>query len=126
MRRLIERHAGNLSAIAGELKLRGERISRQGLTLRLRRMVLDGGEMTTLEDLAASERAKAGVFGPRPRFPDGADPEGERQALVDALASTASPDEAAAKLGISRRSLYRRMEAHEILPAGVERRLSAG
>lgn len=105
MRALIKRHRGNLTAIAGALK---PPITRQGCAWHLRRF--------GLLDEATQARAGAGVKGPR-TMSDGAAIEvpGERAEIVAALEDTPDRAEACAMLGISRRTLYRKLHQYGLL-----------
>lgn len=108
LRELITAHNGNLSAMRAALladKSKGyTKLSRQTVAIWLRD--------ANLEDEAATARAVAGVPGPRLSLPAGSlDAVAEKAAITEGMESTKSLAAAAAKLGISRRSLYRRRQA---------------
>lgn len=98
LRRLIGEHKGSLREIGRALG----GISRQAVAQRLAR--------AGLQQEADVARAAAGISGPRPGLTaSSADPIGERTHLIDALAQAASYDVAAKQLGISRRTLCRKV-----------------
>ncbi len=114
MEKLLVKHHGNISAVAKEARFGGRQISRQALTRHLDRM--------GLVERAESLRAIAGVSGPRATLVNGADdPAAERARVVQALASSATAVDAAAALGISRRTLFRRVNQYNISEAQVLR-----
>lgn len=102
---LVRRHHGNLSAMARELTTQVDQpITRQGVTLRLRQL--------HLEEEADMLRGLDGVKGPRKSLVNGRpDATAEAAQIVQALATTRNADEAAAVLGIPRRTLFRRKTA---------------
>lgn len=102
---LVRRHRGNLSACAGELK-----ITRQAFTRRLAKHDLTG--------LADQERATHLVSGPRTSLGDAGLP-GERASILAALAATTNAANAADRLGIGRRTLFRRCSALAITQQDV-------
>lgn len=113
--RLVERHHGNLSSMCRDLAKGREFISRQGLTARLRKY--------GLVEAACAERARSGVTGPRVHLADGsADPEAERETILQTLALTQTYEHARAELGMSRRTLYRKLSKYEITAEVVETR----
>lgn len=92
-------HQGNLSVIAGALG-----VSRQAVTRRLK--------SAGLLELAAAQRLAGGVTGPR--SPGDALDEAagdERERMLRVLGTTDSDEEARARLGMARRSFYRRKAA---------------
>lgn len=102
--KLIRSHRGSLSAIAAGLTAAGQKVSRQAVTQWVKR--------AKLEDLAAVERARSGLPGPRPQLVAGSvDSVAERLQIRGAVKEHASVREAAAALGMSRRALYRRRVA---------------
>lgn len=110
---LIATHCGNLSAIGKALT-----ISRQAVARRL--------ERAGLTEEADRMRALTGVKGRRSTLPGGTlDRDGERQALLDALASTKTYEEASKRVGISRRMLFRKVRTYKITRHAVARRRSA-
>jgi transcriptional regulator of acetoin/glycerol metabolism len=110
LRRLIREHKGSLSAIGRALG----GISRQRVAQRLRKY--------DLQAKADAARQKAGITGPRPSLPDGAlaDPDRDRRQILAALAATkGSRIDAAKRLGISRRSIYRKIDQLGITPSAI-------
>lgn len=99
LRKLVDKHQGNLSAIAVALG-----ISRQAVTRRLK--------AAKLLERAAAARLAAGVTGPRTsgQAVQAAD-DAERERMLRALAASDSDDEARARLGMARRSFYRKKSA---------------
>jgi len=105
LRRLIRRHRGNLTAMAAEF---APQITRQGVAWHLQRL--------GLLDEAAAARAGAGVKGPRLML-DGSSAEvpGERDMIAAVLAVASSRLNASAALGLSRRTLYRKLHQHGLI-----------
>ena len=105
LRKLVKKHAGNLSAIARELSESGHEITRQGLSLAMKRYGL-------LEQ-AERARARSGIPGPRAGLRYGViDPKEERQRIRSALRQAPSLEAAAARLKMSRRQLARKRDAY--------------
>jgi len=113
---LVLRCSGNMSAIARELSAGGKRITRQAVTRRLARF--------GLLRLAGEMAIAGGVSGRRRAQP----PKGskvhqiERERILDALAAAATYDAAAGPLGLTRRTLYRRIARYGITPEQVAER----
>ncbi len=103
--RLIKRHRGNLTAIAEALD---PPITRQGAAWHMERL--------GLLDEAAKARAGAGVKGPRLLL-DGTAIEvlGEREQIEAAIAQAGGREGAAAALGMSRRTLYRKLHQYNLM-----------
>lgn len=109
---LIATHGGNLSAIGKALG-----ISRQAVARRL--------ERHHLTEEADSMRAQTGVKGRRSTLRHGTlDPEGERENLLDAMATEQTYEGAAKRVGISRRMLFRKIRTYKITKHAVSRRRS--
>ena len=113
MRRLVREHQGNRTAIARALSERGQKITRQGVSSKLRRLGL-------LEEADKLSQA-ASKPGPRDNVPP-AILEREREALLDALARSETYADAPAKLGISIATMYRRIASHGIKQRHVVKR----
>lgn len=111
LRALIERFHGNHSEMAKALGLE----NRQSLSRRL--------ERHGLVELAASARARASVKGPRPHLEDkdGAHEALARRELVAAIAANGGYRAAARVLGISPRTMARRMKQLGVTPDEVTR-----
>ena len=109
LRALIKEHAGNLSAIVAVLAMAGEEVTRQGLQYRLERL--------GLAELAERTRAREGASGPRSPAGD----EIVRERLVAAVSATDSLAAAQRKLGVSRRTLFRRLAKHGLNAEKVSR-----
>lgn len=108
---LIKKYKGNLSAIARHLEKKGKGITRQGLSVRMKKF--------SLEMIACSAREKSGIPGPR----ISTDAESERENILKALAESATYEAARASLRMSRRTLYRKISKYEIkLEKVMERR----
>lgn len=101
---LIAKHRGSYSAIAVALTAAGRTISREAV--RQRAITLE------LEEEAVVQRARAGLPGPRPLLEAGSpDKFGETVSIEAAALQGGTLKSAAAKLGLSRRGLYRRRKA---------------
>lgn len=109
LQRLVEKHHGNLTAIAREFSRRKDPITRQGVAQRL--------AQHGLQSYALDERRAARVTGPR--LADDEALAAERAQLLQALGSTASYSGAQRALGLSRRTFYRKLAAHGITVAIV-------
>lgn len=104
LQRLVEKHGGNLSAIARETSNREKPITRQAVAGRLRRAGLAG--------FAAVTRVESTVAGPRAKgVASAAD---ERATLLDALTNNPTFRTAHEALGMTRRTFYRKLAQHGI------------
>ncbi len=98
MATLVEKHHGNLSAMAADLGT----VDRQTLSRKLARM--------NLLESADQARSLAGIKGPRIRLEGGStDPDGERTATLEVLSRCHGYRAAAAELNISPRTMVRKM-----------------
>lgn len=87
-------------------------MSRQAAGRRLEQAVTTVGDQTmTLAELAAAERARAGVPGPRTAEAAIAGAKQDREAILRALSETDSDEAARRRLGMARRSFYRKKAA---------------
>lgn len=103
--RLIREHDGKISAMAQALGVQ----HRQGLARRL--------ERCGLAEEAARARRAAGVRGPRPQADTRADDAKERARVLGALVQHGGTHAAARALGISPRTMARRIKDLGITPA---------
>jgi transcriptional regulator of acetoin/glycerol metabolism len=109
LRKLVLSHQGNLSAIARSLG-----VSRQAASRRL--------SAAGLLEMAAAQRLAGGVTGPRipgEAVTEAADDERER--MLRALGATDSDEDARVRLGMARRSFYRKKAALGIDAAAIAR-----
>lgn len=106
LRALVRTHRGNLSELARALG-----VSRQAATRRL--------EAAGLVEYAAEQRVAAGVTGPRSATAVAAGAETERAAMLKAFGATDNDEAARARLGMARRSFYRKKAALGIDAAAI-------
>lgn len=116
--KLMRSAHGNLSEIARRLAEKGTPITRQEVTRRLQKY--------GLAEEAERLRVQSAVSGPRASLTDGVvDRDTARRAAITALATSAGYRAAAEKLGISPRTMARRMRLLEITQEEVEAARSA-
>ena len=109
LRELVHTHRGKLSEMAKDLGVTRQAVSRQLAKHHL-------------QEEADRERALGGIRGPRSTLRSGSvDPDGERKSLLEVLAATDSYEAAAKRAGISRRTLFRRIDQLKITPGAVKR-----
>jgi hypothetical protein len=111
--KLVTAHAGNRSAIARALSDDGKAITRQGVSAQLRRF----GLLEEADRLSVASNKP----GPRDNVPR-AELRRQREALIAALASVETYDEAPVKLGYSSATMYRLIKLHGITPRQVAAR----
>ena len=113
LKALVVECAGNRSRMARALAERGQPLSRQAISVRLKR----AGLLVEADRLSASDRKR----GPRNNLPKSAARK-EREVILDALARSKRYADAPALLDMTHATMYRRIAEYEITTAMVKRR----